>query len=62
LIYAHDSGVEPRIFRIRNTEDEIVVATIDVTRSPGDVLDDLCLLTERIAREAQVADARPLAS
>lgn len=55
LAYAKDSGQEARTHRIRHSENDIVVATIDVEKEPEDVLADVAALASRIAREVRSA-------
>jgi 5-methylcytosine-specific restriction enzyme subunit McrC len=52
LVYAKDSGAESRSHRVRNLECEIVVVAIDVEQRPRDVLTQVEVLAERVAREA----------
>ena len=52
LVYARDSGAEPRTHRIRNLDCEIVVAAIDVEQEPSDVLAQVDMLAADVAREA----------
>jgi 5-methylcytosine-specific restriction enzyme subunit McrC len=58
LVYARDSGEEPRVHQIRNSGHEIVVATVDVAQEPAAVLDEVALLAARI-REDALADKSP---
>jgi hypothetical protein len=55
LVYAKDSGQEPRTHRVRHSGHEIVVATIDVEKEPEDVLGDVALVARRVAQDAQLA-------
>jgi 5-methylcytosine-specific restriction enzyme subunit McrC len=52
LVYAKDSGAEPRVHRVRNTGQEIVVVTLDVEKEPDDLLADVHALARRVAVEA----------
>jgi 5-methylcytosine-specific restriction enzyme subunit McrC len=49
LVYARDSGTDPRIHRIRQSGHEIVVAALDVEQRPVDLLADVRTLATEIA-------------
>ena len=54
LIYAHDSGAEPRVHTIRNAGHKVVVATLDVKKGPAAMIADVLALASLIASgEAQ---------
>jgi 5-methylcytosine-specific restriction enzyme subunit McrC len=53
LVYAKDSGQEPRTHRIRHSGHEIVVATIDVEKEPDDVLADVVAVARDVALSAK---------
>ena len=52
LVYAKDSEVEPRIHKIRNSGQEIAVATLDVEKEPEALLADVDVLADRVAQES----------
>jgi len=52
LVYAKDSGAEPRMHMIRNSGHEIEVVTLDVEKEPEDLLSDVNALAERVARRS----------
>lgn len=58
LVYARDSGAEPRVHRVRNSDCEIVVATLDVELEPSELLVAVDQLAARVASAA----AEPLAA
>ncbi len=60
LVYAKDSGAEPRVHTIRNSGHEIEVVTLDVEKEPADLLADVDALAERVARHS--AGSAPLAA
>lgn len=56
LIYAKDSGEQPRVHEVRNTAKKIVVATLDVEKEPDDLLADVSGLATDVARAANSAE------
>jgi 5-methylcytosine-specific restriction enzyme subunit McrC len=55
LVYAKDSGHEPRLHRVRHSGHEIVVATIDVEKEPDGVLADVAAVARDIALSVKPA-------
>jgi 5-methylcytosine-specific restriction enzyme subunit McrC len=54
LLYARDSGVEPRAHTIRNSGNEIIVATLDVGEAPDHLLAQVDRLATAVASDASV--------
>jgi 5-methylcytosine-specific restriction enzyme subunit McrC len=49
LVYARDSGAEPRVHTIRNTGQEVVVTTLDVGKEPAELIADVRHLASVVA-------------
>ena len=57
LVYANDSGEEPRNHLIRNAECVLMVRTLDVEREPDDLLRQVDFLADEVASGAAIAQA-----
>jgi hypothetical protein len=55
LVYARDSGVEPRLHTVRNSGQQIVVATLDVTEDPDHLLAQVDELAMAVASDSSPA-------
>jgi 5-methylcytosine-specific restriction enzyme subunit McrC len=55
LVYARDSGVEPRVHTVRNAGQQIVVATLDVTEEPDHLLAQVDQLASAVASDLSPA-------
>jgi 5-methylcytosine-specific restriction enzyme subunit McrC len=51
LVYAKDSGAKPRIHHVRNTQQQIVVETLDVEQEPDELLRSVDSLATRIVTD-----------
>jgi 5-methylcytosine-specific restriction enzyme subunit McrC len=54
LIYAKDTGVEPRTHVVRNAGNRLVVRALDVTREPEDLLRQVDQLADLVAANAVI--------
>jgi len=57
LLYAKDSGAEPRVHLVRNLDCEIVVVPIDVEQEPELVLEQVDVLAARVSADAAIRSA-----
>jgi hypothetical protein len=53
--YTGGLAVEPRIHKIRNSGQEIAVATLDVEKEPKALLADVDVLADRVAQESSAS-------
>lgn len=58
VVYAHDSGEQPRQHTIRHSGHVIDVRTLDVSKEPDELLDDVAGLAEDIAQQAGTSRGR----
>lgn len=55
LVYAKDSGAEARTHVIRNSGQEIIVATLDVEKEPDELLVDVAHLADDVVRRSRTS-------